>query len=323
MRALDRIPAPLLAVAAVFSVQFGSATARTFFGETGPVGAAALRLVFASVVMLLVVRPRVRAWNRRTWLTVVALGIALGGMNTLIYLAIQHVPIGVAVTVEFLGPLGVALAQTRRAVDAAWALLALAGVVLLGLEALESRGPGALDLAGLGLAALAAVFWAGYIVTSASLGSRATGLDPLAVSMLVATLVVLPFGAAPAGSAVAADPRLLLVFLGVGLATSVIPYSLEFAALRRIPTRVFGVLSSLGPAIAALAGLVVLHQALGWRQWLALALVTAASVGVTVLARRPGGPSAPGATPGRDARARRLGATCESAGCEARRTGAL
>lgn len=282
MRVFDRVPAPALAVAAIFSVQFGSAFARTFFGETGALGAACLRLVFASVLLAAVVRPNVRGWDRRTWLTAIALGLALGGMNSFIYLAIHEIPIGVAVTVEFLGPLGVALAQTRRWADAAWALLALAGVVLLGVEA-----TGALSVLGLALAALAAIFWAGYILTSSSLGSRASGLGPLSVAMIVAALVVLPFGAGEAVGAIAAHPVLIGVFVIVALLTSVIPYSLEFAALRRIPTRVFGVLSSLGPAVAALAGLLVLHQALGWRQLAALALITIASIGVTLRSRRP------------------------------------
>jgi inner membrane transporter RhtA len=288
VRPLDRIPPHVLAVAAILSVQFGSAFARSFFAETGSLGAAALRLFFGSILLALIVRPRVRSWDRRTWLTAIGLGLALAGMNSFIYLAIREIPIGVAVTVEFLGPLAVALGQTRRWADAAWALLALVGVLLLGLDA-----GGVLSWAGLLLAALAAVFWAAYILASASLGSRATGLDPLAVAMIVAALVVLPFGAGEGARAVGTHPWLLAVFALVGLLTSVIPYSLEFAALKRMPTRVFGVFSSLGPAVAALAGLIVLHESLGWQQLLALVLVTAASVGVTVTARRTAPPVLP------------------------------
>ena len=279
---MNRVPPLLLAVAAIFSVQFGSAFARTFFGETGALGAAGLRLFFAALLLAVIVRPRVRAWNRGTWLRVVGLGVALGGMNSVIYLAIQQVPIGVAVTIEFLGPLTVAIVQTRRLADAAWALLALTGVVLLGLDGFA----GSLSLAGLALAALAAVFWAGYILTSSSLGGRGEGLQPLAAAMVVAAVVVLPFGAPPALHAVSAHPWLLAVFVLVAVLTSVLPYSLEFVALRRMPTRVFGVFSSLGPAVAALAGLLVLHESLGALQIGALALVVAASVGVTVFAPR-------------------------------------
>jgi inner membrane transporter RhtA len=284
-RPLDRVPPQLLAVTAIFSVQFGSAFARTFFDETGPLGASALRLFFGSIILALIVRPRVRTWKRRTWLTVIGLGLALGGMNSFIYLAFEHIPIGVAVTVEFMGPLMVALVQTRRIADAAWALLALVGVLLLGIDA-----TGSLDWVGLVLAALAALFWAGYILTSSRLGSDAEGVAPLSVAMLVAAIVVVPFGAHSAIDAVVGNPTLLLVFVLVALLTSVLPYALEFTALKRMPTRVFGVLSSLGPAVAALAGLLVLHEALSWVQILALVLVTVASVGVTVFRPRKGTP---------------------------------
>jgi len=280
--ALGRVPAPLLAVAAIVSVQFGAALARTHFDALGPQGAAALRLGFGALVLLLVFRPRVRGWSRRTWLGVVLLGCALAGMNLLIYLAIDVLPLGVAVTLEFLGPLVVALVQTRRFVDAAWALLALAGVVVLGLDS-----SGATPLVGILLALGAGAFWAGYIVANASLGRGDDSLGGLAVAMTVAAVIVVPLGAGDAASAVAADPRLLVVFLVVAVLTSALPYSLEMVALRRLPTRVFGVLSSLGPATAALAGLVVLGQALGVRELVALVLVTAASVGVTATARRP------------------------------------
>jgi inner membrane transporter RhtA len=280
-RPLDRVPSPLLAVAAIVSVQFGAALARTHFEALGPTGAAALRLALGALILVVVFRPRVRRWSRRTWLGVVLLGLALAGMNSLIYLAIDVVPLGVAVTLEFLGPLAVALAQTRRWLDAAWALLALVGVVVLGLDS-----SGATPLVGVLLALGAGAFWAGYIVANANLGRSDDAMGGLAVSMVVAAAVVVPVGAADATRAVVADPRLLAVFLLVALLTSALPYSLEVVALRRLPTRVFGVLSSLGPAVAALAGLVVLRQALGARELVALALVTAASVGVTATAGR-------------------------------------
>ncbi|KQO82641.1 MULTISPECIES: DMT family transporter [unclassified Frigoribacterium] len=278
---LDAVPAPVLAVAAIVSVQFGAALARTHFDAVGPLGAASLRLALGALILLVVFRPRVRGWDARTWLGVVVLGLALAGMNSLIYLAIDVVPLGVAVTLEFLGPLVVALAQTRRWLDAGWAVLALAGVVVLG-----SDSSGSIPVVGVVLALGAGAFWACYIVANANLGRRADSLSGLAVSMLVAAVVVVPFGAADASAAVVADPRLLGVFLIVAVATSAVPYALEMVALRRLPTRVFGVLSSLGPALAAFAGLVVLGQALGARELVALALVTAASIGVTVTARR-------------------------------------
>lgn len=278
---LELVPAPVLAVAAILSVQFGAALARTHFEALGPMGAAALRLGFGAVILLVAFRPRVRGWDARTWGGVVLLGLALAGMNSLIYLAIDVVPLGVAVTLEFLGPLVVALAQTRRWLDAGWAVLALAGVVVLG-----SDSSGTIPAIGVVLALGAGAFWAGYIVANANLGRRRDSLSGLAVSMLVAAVVVVPFGAADATAAVSADPHLLGVFAIVALATSAVPYALEMVALRRLPTRVFGVLSSLGPAVAALAGLVVLGERLGLRELVALTFVTAASIGVTATARR-------------------------------------
>lgn len=285
-RMLNRVPAPLLAVAAIVSVQFGSSFARTFFGETGSLGAAALRLFFGCLILAAVARPRVASWRRTTWLGVIGLGVALAGMNSLIYLAIDHIPIGIAVTVEFLGPLTVAFVQTRRVTDAAWALLALVGVLLLGFDP-----TGTLAWVGLLLAAGAALFWAGYIVLSARLGADAEGVAPLSAAMVIAAIVVVPLGAQPALVAVGRHPLLVLFFIIVAVLTSVLPYALEFTALKRMPTRVFGVLSSLGPAVAALAGFIVLSQALALTQLVALALVTVASLGVSLTAARQKGPA--------------------------------
>lgn len=278
---MTRVPAPLLALAAIVSVQLGAAIAKTRFDEVGSVGAATLRLVIGAVVLALVVRPRVRDWTRGQWIGAVALGVALGGMNVCIYVAFASIPIGVAVTIEFLGPLTLSLVHTRRWRDALWAVLALAGVVLLGV------GPSAVtSVSGIVFAVLAAVCWAGYIVMNRHVGQAIPGVDGLAVSMLVAVLVALPFGARQAVGGITADPSLLVVFGGVAVLSSVLPYALEMLALRRMPTRVFGVLQSLGPAIAALAGLVVLAEELSAQEVAALACVTAASVGVTLSARR-------------------------------------
>lgn len=278
---MTRVPAPLLALAAMVSVQIGAAVAKTRFDEVAPVGAATLRLVIGAVVLVLLVRPRVRHWSRAQWTAAVLLGLALGGMNVCIYVAFASIPIGVAVTIEFLGPLALSLVHTRRWRDVTWALLALAGVVLLGV------GPAAVTAVGGVLAAVAAaVCWAGYIVMNRRVGAAIPGVDGLAVSMVVAMLVSLPTGLVPAVHGVAGHPSLLLVFGAVAVLSSVLPYALEMLALRRMPTRVFGVLQSLGPAIAALAGLVVLREALAVQEVVALACVCAASVGVTLSARR-------------------------------------
>jgi inner membrane transporter RhtA len=278
---MTRVPAPLLAFAAIVSVQLGAAVAKTRFDEVGSVGAATLRLVIGALVLALVVRPRVRHWDRARWTAAVLLGLALGGMNVFIYLAFATIPIGVAVTIEFLGPLALSLAHTRRWRDVLWAVLALAGVVLLGV------GPSAVtQLGGVACAVAAAACWAGYIVMNRHVGALIPGVDGLAVSMLVAMVVSLPFGLRTAVDGVVADPTLLVVFGAVAVLSSVLPYALEMLALRRMPTRVFGVLQSLGPAVAALAGLLVLHEALSPVEVLALACVTAASVGVTVYSAR-------------------------------------
>jgi inner membrane transporter RhtA len=278
---VKRIPATALMLGAMVSVQFGAGIARSQFAAVGPLGATLLRLVFAATILLLVLRPRVRRWTARAWWAAALLGVALAGMNTMIYLAFTSIPLGVAVTVEFLGPLSLALVQTRRLVDALWAVLALAGVLLLGF----GQG-GTIALAGLVFAAAAGVFWAIYIVASARVGRAIPGIDGLAVALAIATVLCAPLGM---GGAIAAigKPEVLLTFLLVAVLSSVIPYAFELEALRRLPTRVFGVLSSLGPAIAAVAGVVVLGQALGWRETAALLLVTVASVGITVARAHP------------------------------------
>jgi inner membrane transporter RhtA len=209
------------------------------------------------------------------------LGATMAAMNLVFYLSLRTVPLGIAVTVEFVGPLLLALVQTRRAVDLAWALLAGCGVLLLGAD--TSNGA---PLSGLALALLAGLFWAGYILASARVGRLLPGLDGLAVALAAGALLVLPFGAQGA-SAVLDQPVLLVGGLAIAVLSSVVPYGLELVALRRMPTRVFGVLMSLEPAAAALAGLVVLSQALGPREVAALLLVSLASLGVT-LGRREG-----------------------------------
>lgn len=278
---LRRMPPSVLAVTAIFCVQFGNAAVGGMFAEVGPLGAATARLSFAAVLLLVFVRPRVRGWDKATWLTAAGLGIAFAGMNTTIYLAFDRIPFGIAVTIELLGPLTVAALGSRRLLDLGWVALALAGVLLLG--ALPGGG---LALAGVAFAATAAAFWALYIVLSARLGPRVRGVDGLAVAMAIAAVAALPFGAAEATSAFVARPPLILVFVAAAIVTSAIPYALEFEALRRIPVRVFGVLSSLGPAVAAVAGFVVLGQRLAPQQVGAITLVVIACAGVVGFARR-------------------------------------
>lgn len=271
-----RVPAPVLVVTAIVSVQCGSAFARTLFDTAGASGATLLRLGLSGALLMAVLRPRPWRWSRAARRAAALLGATMAASNLVFYLAIATVPLGVAVTVEFTGPLLVALVQTRRLRDLLWALLALAGVVLLGARS----GP-TVPLPGLALALLAGVFWGGYILASARVGRLLPGTDGLALALCVAAALALPFGAAGVGRSLHA-PSVLLGGLVVALLASVIPYACELAALRRLPTRVFGVLMSLEPAVATLAGLVVLGQALHLRQAVALLLVSAASAGVTL-----------------------------------------
>jgi inner membrane transporter RhtA len=281
---LSRVPAPALVLAAILSVQAGAGIARQLFDDLGAAGTTLVRLGLSALVLGALVRPRVRRWTRRQWLAVAVLGVVMGAMNLLFYLSLRTVPLGVAVTVEFLGPLMLALAQTRRRVDVAWAVLAAGGVALLGLQTTTD-----IPLSGLALAFAAGLCWVGYILASAHVGAVLTGLEGLAGALAVATVLVLPFGLSGA-TGVLDQPVLLLAGAGVALLSSVVPYGLEMLALRRLPTRVFGILMSLEPAAGALSGLVVLGQALHAREVVALVLVSAASAGTTMTRRT--GPAA-------------------------------
>ncbi|KOV76276.1 transporter [Streptomyces sp. NRRL WC-3723] len=272
-RGFGAIPPTALVLLGIVSVQVGSALAKHLFGAVGSFGTVALRLFFAAAVLVVWWRPSPRM-PRRAWTVVVGYGVVLGLMNLCFYLALARIPLGVAVTTEFLGPLVVALAGSRRWLDAFWALLAAGGVVLL----MEGRGD--LDLVGFLFALGAGTCWGLYILVGAALGRHTTEGNGLALGMAVAALVAVPFGVADSGTALI-QPWVLLAGLGVALLSSVIPYSLDLEALRRIPPRVFGILMSLEPAMAALIGLVVLHESLLWSQWVAVLCVVAASAGAT------------------------------------------
>ncbi|MEV4534580.1 EamA family transporter [Asanoa sp. NPDC049518] len=269
-------PTPtLLVLLSVCCAQVGGALARTLFDDLGPPGVLLLRLSIAALVFAVATRPRVRSWSREAWRAVVLLGMFSAGLNLLTYLALSVAPQGVVVTASFAGPLMLSLVQTRRPADLLWAVLAGTGVVLLGL-----RTGIDVPLSGLLLALTAGACGAGYIMFSARVGSVVPGLSGLAVSFAVGALLVLPFGRADAGD-VFGRPGLLPTVVAVAVLSSVVPYALELIALRRLPTRVFGVLMSLQPAAAAIAGLLILDQRLGVVPIAALILVSVASVGVT------------------------------------------
>jgi inner membrane transporter RhtA len=273
--ASDEASGVALVVAAVTSLQFGAGFAVTLFDELGPAGAAFLRLAIAAVVLLAIWRPRVRGHPLADLRVAAAFGAVLGTMNFAIYEAMDRIPLGIAVTIEFAGPMAVAVLGSRRALDVLWAALAAAGILLL-----ADPAGGSLDSAGVAFALLAATMWAFYILLAERTGRIFPGGSGLALAMVAGAVVIAPVGIAQAGGELL-HPELLAAAVGVALASSVVPYSLELEALRRLPANVFGVLMSLEPAVAALAGLVILGQDLGLREWVAIALVVVASAGAT------------------------------------------
>jgi inner membrane transporter RhtA len=280
-----RVPPTVLVMAAVSSVQFGSALAKTLFDEVGPGGTVFLRLLLAALVLTLIWRPTVKGHARRDLWLVFWFGLTLAGMNLAFYASLDRIPLGVAVTFEFVGPLGVAVWGSRRPRDLVWVGLAAVGIVLL-----SDFGSSDLDAAGVGFALLAGAFWAAYILLSARVGRVFPGGSGLALSMLVGAALLVPVGVAGGGADMLAL-GVLGTALAVSLLSSAIPYSLEMEALRSLPEAVFGVLMSIEPAIAALAGFVVLGESLSTREVIAILFVMAASAGAartaTVVTRDP------------------------------------
>jgi inner membrane transporter RhtA len=291
---LDRRRAAGLVLVAVLSVQVGGAIAATLIPDVGVLGSVALRMWFAAALLVAIARPRLGGRSRADWATAVAFGVALLAMNSAFYGSLARLPIGVAVTVEFSGPLLLAALTSRRGRDLAAVGLALVGVVLI-CEVL-SVAPSDLDLHGIGLAAAAGACWAAYILLSGRAGARFEGLDGIALSMAVAALLAVPLGlTAPASDMV--RPEVLALGLGVAVLSSALPYSLELVALRSLPPGVFGVLLSLEPAAAALAGLVVLDQTLHAEQLVGMVAVVAAGVLVLGRGRAAGEPPPIGTDP--------------------------
>jgi len=262
-----------LVLGGVVSVQVGAAIATRLFDDVGPTGTVMLRLAFAALVLLAIWRPTVAGLRGARARDVALFGVALAGMNTSFYLALDRIPLGIAVTLEFVGPLGVAFAASRRRHDLVWAALAAAGILLL-----APTPGGDLDALGAALALLAGAFWATYIVLSARIGRSFEGGEGLAVAMAIAAALMLPVGIVEGGEELL-DAGLLATGFAVAMLSSAIPYSLELEALRRLPQGVFGVLMSLEPAVAATVGFIVIDQGLEAREIVAIGLVVAASAG--------------------------------------------
>jgi inner membrane transporter RhtA len=258
----------------ILSVQFGAGIAKTLFDEVAPTTIVWLRLATSAVVLLAIARPALRGRTGRDWRVVLAFGLVLGLMNWSIYQSFARIPIGLAVTLEFVGPLTLAVVGSRRLQDLVWVGLAGLGVLLLGLQ------PGDLTWAGVFFALLAGACWAAYILLSAQTGRRWQGVEGLAVASLVATVLLAPLTLGRYADQLS-DGRILVLGALVGLLSSVIPYTCELIALRTMRPAVFSILMSLEPAAAALAGLVVVHELLSPVQLLAMACVVAASVGAT------------------------------------------
>jgi inner membrane transporter RhtA len=268
-----------MTVAAIVCVQLGSGFAKDLFGQVGPLTMVWLRVTWAGIVLMVILRPRPRGHTRRDWVLLGVYTVTLVAMNATFYQAIARIPIGLAVTIEFLGPLGVAIAKSRGARDLIWVGLAGAGVALLGWS------PGSLTWAGVGFALLAAACWAGYILIVPHVGAAWPSAQPVALANLAgAAALAIPVLARYADRL--DRPAVWGMGLVVGLLSSVLPYALELNALRTLDQRIFSILMSLEPAMAALSGLVILGERLAWPEVVAMACVIAASVGVTWTASR-------------------------------------
>ncbi|MFD8532636.1 DMT family transporter [Streptosporangium canum] len=275
--ASDAIPPSGLVLLAILSVQVGAGFAKDLFSQLPPSAVVFLRIAMGALIMGMVARPRLKGLTRVDVGLGVAFGVTLGVMNLSFYEALARLPMGIAVAIEFLGPLGVAVAASRRRLDLLWVALAGSGVVLL---APWGTAASRISWAGIGFALVAAVCWAGYILLSAAVGQRFPGTTGLSFAMIVSFLLIAPVGIGTGGADLL-QPELLLIGLGVGLLSSVIPYSIELEALRRMPKQVFGILMSLEPAVAAMVGLLVLGEVLDVREWAAIGCVVVASVGAT------------------------------------------
>ncbi|MGG3796654.1 threonine/homoserine exporter RhtA [Pseudomonas paraversuta] len=272
-------PVGLLLIA-MASIQSGASLAKSMFPIIGAQGTTTLRLLFASIIMLLILRPWRAKLTARSLKTVIVYGLALGGMNFLFYMSLRTVPLGIAVALEFTGPLAVAIYSSRRPIDFAWIGLAIIGLLLLIPTGESTQG---LDPVGTGYALGAGVCWALYILYGQKAGAD-NGVQTAALGVMIAALFIAPIGIVHAGAALL-TPSLIPIAIGVAILSTALPYTLEMIALTRMPTRTFGTLMSIEPAFGALSGLLFLNEVLSFSQWMAISCIIMASVGATLTMR--------------------------------------
>lgn len=278
---INSVPPQIFALLAMVSVQIGASLGKGLFQTIGPLGTTFLRLGFAALLLCLYWRPSLRGLTRKNVMTIVLFGIAIVTMNSAFYASIARIPLGIAVTLEFVGPLGVALLQSRRLKDLIWAAIATIGILLL-----APIGSTNIDMYGVGLALLAGVFWGLYIILNVHIGRDFSGGTGLSLSMIVAAILIAPLGISSGGSAMFAPHSLFLGF-AVSILSTVIPFSLELEALRRLPSRLFGIFMSVEPAMAALAGFILLGEVINMRSIIAIGFIMTASIGTSLEGKKP------------------------------------
>ncbi len=271
------VPAALLSMVCV---QGGASIAKGLFPAVGAIGTSTLRIGLSALLLTLINRPKFRTFTKQQWMYCSIYGIGIAAMNLIFYMAIQRIPLGLGVTIEFIGPLFLALVLSRRLLDVVWALLACAGILLI--VPWQSNN---IDIIGLGLAFLAGIFWAVYIVVGGKIAQVMDGKNAVTTGMLIATLVIIPF-ALWDGALLNLTPLTLLKGFGVAILSSALPFSLDFVALKQIPAKTFSILTSLHPAFAAFSGLLFLGETLTTTQWLSILCVIMASIGTTLFSRK-------------------------------------
>jgi inner membrane transporter RhtA len=275
---IPAVPAVLLSI---ISFQGGAALAKGIFPVLGPVATSSLRIVLSAIILVIFNRPNIRNLTRAQWKAVALYGLTLGAMNIIFYMAIARIPLALGVTLEFIGPLVLALTGSKRMIDFLWVVLAAAGIILI-----EPWGNNDVDVIGVLLALLAGTFWATYILIGGRISQMMDSGKAVTIGMIFASTLVLPIAIAD-GLLTHLRPVMLVSGLGLALLSSAIPFTLEMSALGKIPAKTFSILMSLEPAVAALSGLVFLHEYLSLYEWLAVVLIIVASAGATLTTKKP------------------------------------